>query len=304
MEYDSEGIRATAQKLSKHLTGAHARLTDNYALLVHYTDRLCNLAGFEFDAMDFCIKKLCPQANQFDSNKDSLTDFLEKLATMRSEGVIGEWNMTQVTNKKHESYLAVQLQSIWPIFASRYDVNYSRQSIEALILEHGGAMGENQRFVKSKDVWKEYEKAVTQFEMGTGRLGPDDNLLKPEKPRKLTVAKSALIPSSVVDKTIGSVDKPIDGAIDSNYSGYSSPAWEPIVVPVDEPTVKPEEIQPGTIAIMKIDRTEQGLTVGDTVTISAMQQDTTTGRWFAVIVKNADDKTPISVWIDELDFKL
>ena len=304
MDYDSPAIEALKVRLTPYLTGAHARLRYNYALLVHYTDRLCKMAGFEFDAFAFCVRVLCPQANQFDSNKDSLTDFLEKLATMRSEGVIGEWNMTQVTTKKRESYLAVQLQSVWPIFASRYQVNYSRQSIEALILEHGGATGENQRYVASKDVWREYERAVNQFEMGTGKLGPDDDLVKPEKPIKSAVSKSVLIPSAVIDKTIGTIEKPVDGAIDCNYSGYSSTAWEPIVVPVEEPTIIPEEIQPGTIATMKIDRTDQGFATGDTVTISATQQDTGTGRWFAVIIKNADDKTPISVWFDELDFKL
>ena len=303
LEYQPEAIREIARKLTPHLTGAHARLTDNYALLVHYTDRLCALAGFEFDTLAFCIKSLCPQANQFDSNKDSLTDFLEKLATMRSEGVIGEWNMTQVV-KGSKPYLALQLQSIWPIFDSRYQVNYSRQSIESSIRDRGGLTGDNQRYVKSKDVWKEYERAVNQFEMGTGRLGPDDDLVKPEKPRKSAVSKSVLIPSAVIDKTIGTIEKPIDGAIDCNYSGYSSSAWEPIVVPVDEPTINPEEIQPGTIATMKIDRTEQGFTMGDTVTISATQQDSSTGRWFAVIAKDADGKNPISVWFDELDFKL
>ena len=210
--------------------------------------------------------------------------------------------MTQVT-KKHESYLAVQLQSIWPLFASKHQVNYSRQSIEALIIEKGGATGETQRFVKSKDLWKEYERALNQFEMGTGKLGPDDDLVKPEKPRKSAVSKSVLIPSSIIDKAIGTIEKPIDGAIDCNYSGYSSPAWEPIVTPVDEPTINPSEIEPGTIAIMKIDRTEQGITEGDEVTISAIQQDSITGRWFAVIVKNADNENPISVWIDELELK-
>lgn len=301
MEYDSSGIRATALKLSKYLTGAHARLTDNYALLVHYTDRLCKIAGFEFDAMDFCIKKLCPQANQFDSNKDSLTDFLEKLSTMRSEGVIGEWNMTQVTNKDSKSYLAVQLQSIWPIFAKRYEVNYSRQSIEALIIEHGGATGSNQRFVKSKDLWKEYERAVNQFEMGTGKLGPDDDLVKPEKPRKSAVSKSVLIPSAIIDKAIGTVEKPVDGAIDCNYSGYSSPAWEPIVVPVDEPTIDPKSIHPGDIASLKIDRPEGNLKAGDEVVIEAVYEDAMAGRWFAA-VQNGSENSPCSVWLDELIF--
>ena len=232
LEYQPAAIRETALKLTPHLKGAHARLTDNYALLVHYTDRLCKLAGLEFDAMAFCIKTLCPQANQFDSDKDSLTDFLEKLATMRSDGAIGEWNMSQIT-KNYESYLAVQLHSIWPEFAKRFEVNYSRQSIEALIIEHDGIPQQNIKFVPSKSSWQEYQKAANAFAMGTG------GNTEPKKPKKTAQSRCVLIPSKIVDKAIGG-----DGATETNYSDNptSAPEPSPETTPATPQSEPPEPI--------------------------------------------------------------
>jgi hypothetical protein len=264
--------------------------------LTHYTQKLCDVAGYQFDALDYCIKHLCVDANEYGSDKDSLTDFLEKLSTMRSEGLVGEWNMTQVT-KDHKPYLALQLQSIWPLFESRYQVNYSRQSIESLIRDRDGLVGTNQRFVKSKDCWKDYERALNQAEMSTS-----DANFEPKRPKKTSVAKCALIPADVVAAVIGTADQPTNEAIESNYSNYSSPSWEPIEVKpeVHEP-VKPEGVTPGTIAVMASDRPESGLMAGCQVVVKSINLDEISNSWFAVVESvESSDESPTSVWFSEI----
>lgn len=293
MKFDNEAIRESTRNLTPHLSGAHARLTTNYAILVHYTQRLCDLAGYKFDAMAYCIKHLCPAANVFDSDKDSLTDFLEKLATMKAEGKIGEWNMTQIT-KAYKPYLAIQLHSVWPIFEKEYQVNYSRQSIEALILERGGSTNVPQRFVKSKDVWVDYQKALNQFAMGTGKLGPDDVQIEPTKPKKLGQSRCVLIPSPIVDAAIGG-----ENATDTNYSDNNSPSWEPPVVEVEQAPIAHNEIKAGEIATIAVDHPEADLESGDDVIVESVQQDEKSGVWFAV-VRSDNEKDPISVWLSEL----
>jgi hypothetical protein len=290
MKFDRMAIREIARKLTPYLTGSHARMVDNYAILVHYTQQLCDVAGYAFDALKFCIEQMCPAANAFDSDKDSLTDFLEKLSTMKSEGVIGEWNMSQVT-KGFKPFLAIQMQSIWPLFEQRYQVNYSRQSIEALIIERDGMTGGTQRFVASKTEWQDYQRALNQFEMGTGAT------TAPTKPRKKAQAKCVLIPVASVDAAIGGTD-----ATDTNYSDNPTPAWEPPVVTVEEVAIDPQSIKPGDVASLNTDHPEVGLNSGDDCIIESVHEDAVSGRWFAVI-RNGNEGQPTSVWTDELDLR-
>lgn len=42
--------------------------------------------------VSYCQTKLCRTANEFESDKDSLTDFVEKLQILKTNGKIGEWN--------------------------------------------------------------------------------------------------------------------------------------------------------------------------------------------------------------------
>lgn len=293
MKFDIKAIRQTARNLTPYLTGAHARLTDSYAILVHYTQRLCDMAGYAFNALDYCIKHLCPAAESFDSDKDSLTDFLEKLATMRSEGVVGEWNMTQVV-KAHKPYLAVQLHAIWPEFEKRFQVNYSRQSIEALIVEREGITGSTQRFAQSKQAWLDYLRALAQYEMGLGKLDLNDVPIKPSKPKKTAQSKCVLIPATFVDAAGGG-----EGATNTNYSDNIAPAWEPPTPEPEESIVTHNDIKPGDVVTIVNDHPEADITAGDDVIIVSVVEDAVSGWWFAT-VQTDNEKPPISVWLTEL----
>lgn len=294
MKFDNAAIKKIALQLTPHLTGAHARLTDNYAILAHYTQRLCDLAGFEFNALEYCIKNLCPTANTFDSDKDSLTDFLEKLATLRTKGVVGEWDVSQVTKRGHKSYLAVNMVSVWPIFEREYPhVNYSRQSIEALILERGGANKSAQKFIQDKAIWLDYQRALNQYRMA-GAQGNGDKSLEPIKPSKTACRMCSLIPTAIVDEAIGGKD-----TITTNYSDNSTPSWEPTPATAEDPAPTPDEVKVGDYATVRVNLPEVELKAGDRVVVVEVQQDQESGVWFAIARSDNQGKT-FSLWLEDL----
>lgn len=294
MKFDNQAIKKVALQLTPHLTGAHARLTDSYAILTHYTQRLCDLAGFEFNALEYCINNLCPKANTFESDKCSLTDFLEKLATLRTKGVVGEWDVSQVKKRGHKSYLAINMVSVWPIFEREYPhVNYSRQSIEALISERGGINNSSQKFIKDKAVWMDYQRALNQYRMAGGQ-GSGDKSLEPIKPSKTSTARCSLIPTAIVDEAIGGED-----ATTTNYSDNASPSWESTPPTAEETTPTPDEVKVGDYATVRVNLPEVELKAGDRVAIIEVQQDQESGGWFAIARSDNQGKR-FSLWLNDL----
>lgn len=189
VRYDRSAVKDIRSRLLEHLSGAHSRISSSYALLVYFTQKFCDIAGIDFDAFDYCIKHLCPTANDLESDKDSLTDFLEKLAQMRAEGLVGDWNCTQIKSQ-HKSYLAVVLADIWGDFERRYSPNYSRQSIEQIILGRGGKKNSPQKFVATKLECLEFDRA-----MAASKRGQED-ISVPMRPSKGILKKAILIPGS------------------------------------------------------------------------------------------------------------
>jgi hypothetical protein len=160
---------------------------------------------------------LCPVANDFESDKDSLTDFIEKLAHMRSEGAVGDWNCTKVTSQ-YKSYLAVVLSDVWGEFDRRFAPNYSRQSIEQLIEGRGGKKGP-QKFVSTKLECTEFNRARAAYHRG-------EYSTEPVRPVKKAAKKAILIPESElgefeIDTSFS--DHQEDIIEDNNESHDSSP---------------------------------------------------------------------------------
>jgi hypothetical protein len=236
IQYDRETVREIRSRLLEHLTGSHSRISLSMALLVYFTQRFCDASGVNFDAFEYAVNHLCPVSNDFGSDKDSLTDFLEKLAIMRSEGKVGEWNVTEDKSKD----LAIHLAGIWGGFQSQFNPNYSQQSLEQLIEGRGGSRGCVKKFVKTKQEWVDYERAINQCEMGLGRLDQDDQLIRPIKPSKSRDIKVVVVPRMVaIDAGF------LQGDAKPNSSDPKPEATpEPIEVPQPEPTQesKPEPI--------------------------------------------------------------
>ena len=82
--YDRDAVKDIASRLLEFLPHAHSRIAGSLALITYFTQKFCDVAGLEFDAFTYCKEHLCPSANEFESDKDSLTDFLEK--TQNSQG--------------------------------------------------------------------------------------------------------------------------------------------------------------------------------------------------------------------------
>jgi hypothetical protein len=226
IQYGREAVREIRSRLLEHLTGSHSRISLSMALLVYFTQKFCDVAGVNFDAFDYAVKHLCPTANDFESDKDSLTDFLEKLAIMRSEGLVGEWNLVQ--DKAGD--LAIHLPGIWGGFQSRFNPNYSQQSLEQLIEGRGGAKGAVRRFVGTKQECVDYRKAVNVWEMQASEARG------PAAPKKTENRKSIIVPRTIAAAAGFSSDC---GESDENLPTIDAPA------PTNDPTLESLAKPPG-----------------------------------------------------------
>ena len=219
--YDAEAVKDIEARLLEHLPHAHARISLSLALITYFTQKFADIAGIAFDAFAHCVADLCPTANEFESDKDSLQDFLEKLEIMKSQGSVGEWNYSPVTSGG-KTYRAVYLAEVWGEFDRKFSPNYSRQSLQQLVEGRGGQSA-TQKFVATKLEWVDYERAIAEYKRRDfssieGVLPPP-----PVRPCKTASRKCLLIPTKVVDEILGN---------DSSFSGYSTEA-----IPDIEPEV-------------------------------------------------------------------
>ena len=207
IQYDRAAVREIRSRLLEHLTGSHSRISLSMALLVYFTQKFCDVAGVSFDAFAYAVKHLCPTANDFDSDKDSLTDFLGNISIMLSEGQVGEWNTIQ--DKAGD--LAIHLPGIWGQYQSRFNPNYSQQSLEQLIEGRGGAKGLNRRFVETKQECIDFKRALNAWEM------EGSELRCPVAPKKTKTRKALIIPRVI--------------AAAAGFSSNSDDHEEPIATP-------------------------------------------------------------------------
>lgn len=190
--YPKAEIDNLESRIIEHLHSSHARISQNLALLTYYTQKFCDLAGVEFDALDYCLKHLCPAADDLGSDKDSPTDFLEKLQVLQSENNVGDWNVTTVEKRDGSKFLAVYFSGIWDEFAKKFPVNYSRQTVEKLALERG-AVRDVAKFVDSRLAWIEYLR-------GKATAQRDVDIAAPKPPSKSASRKAILIPYELVEQ--------------------------------------------------------------------------------------------------------
>lgn len=291
LPYSREAIQALAGKIAVHLPTAHKRLAVSYAIVTHYTQELCRLAGYEFDALEYCCRVLCKEAEGYDSNRDDLTDFLLKVEAMRAAGTAGEWNLTRVRSGG-KPYLAVYLTSLWPEFERQFPgVNYSRQSIQQKVETLGGSKDSRQRFVDTKQAWLDYQRELARVE--AHNLACDDPEKEPwtlpAPPAKLSRA-CVLIPASAVDAALGA-----DGAVE-NLAVTEADDLRTVteIVPFKKP-------QPGTVATI-LQKT-QGLEEGETVKVATVAVDQKSSRHYAV-VQRKEGRSPeqVSVWLEFLNW--
>ncbi len=283
LRYSEQAVQvknAIREQLAPHLAGAHARMQNNWALLVYYTQVFCQVAGVEFDVLDYVITTICPDLRALNTQKDSLTDFLEKLQQLQVNGLAGEWNFTE-TNHEGKRWLAIALPDVWQTFSQQFSVNYSRQTIEHLITERGGKRDQRAKFVESKQVWQDYQRALTQFEMADA--SPSNQPHRPVKklPRCVVFVPIALW--TAIGAEVPQTDPQATNAVDT------------------QPQPEKAILEIGDAVVLNRSRPEyeaKGLTVGQRFTITAMRQHVEQQKLYAIC--DSGQGSHYAIWLYEL----
>lgn len=268
--YEAQAIEAHGNQLLEHLSEADSRNANALATLGYFTQKFCGLAGVEFDALTFIKTNICPQTNEQGAGKDSLTDFLEKLAILKADNVAGDWNLTECQKVDGSKYLAVHMGSLWDAFELRFKPNYGQSLIAQLAENAGGAKNDKRYFVSTRENSLAYQRASNASDMGLAGAHP------PIAPKRDRQAKALLIPRSVAEKagffpteedqgqpieipqshtTAPPAPEPIETLPQTLPAGSPTGNWEPEPMPQSTPkrTWTPTHITRDGIAVV-IDR--------------------------------------------------
>jgi hypothetical protein len=187
--YPQQEIKNLQSELVGLLPTAHSRLASSLALVGFYAFRLAELSGVvSKEEVWAYLKGLCGDANQDESKKSSLDDFIDRLLVLRSQTEVGEWNCRLITedgspeNRNYKS-LAVYLHGVWPTM-SRYFKNnlpYSQKIIRQQIEKAGGKTCSKQKFHCDKDSSVTYQRLKVNL-----RTDGDGNSLLPTPPEMVT----------------------------------------------------------------------------------------------------------------------
>ena len=187
--YDQKGIKDLESQLIVKLPAAHARLASSLALIGYYALKVAQLSGVvsEEEVWNY-LSLLCGEANEDESKKPSLDDFVDKLLILRSQTEVGEWNCRLITedgNPENGNYksLAVYLHGVWSLM-SRYFKNnlpYSQKMIRQQIEKVGGKTYSKQKFHCDRDSSITYQRLKVNV-----RADVDGEIILPKPPEMVT----------------------------------------------------------------------------------------------------------------------
>lgn len=187
--YPQQEVKDLESQLIAKLPAAHARLGSSLALVGYYAFRLAELSGVICESQVWAyLSSLCGEANEDESKKSSLDDFIDRLLILRSQTEIGEWNCRLITedgnpdNRNYKS-LAVYLHGVWSLM-SRYFKNqlpYSQKMIRQQIEKGGGKTYSKQKFHSDKDSSITYQRFKVNF-----RADADREIVMPNPPEMVT----------------------------------------------------------------------------------------------------------------------
>ncbi|BAY93638.1 MULTISPECIES: hypothetical protein [unclassified Tolypothrix] len=187
--YHQQGIKDLESQLISKLPTAHARLASSLALVGYYAFRLAELSGVVLaEEVWAYLSYLCGEANEDESKKSSLDDFIDKLLVLRSQTEVGEWNCRLITedgNPENHNYksLAVYIHSVWPVM-SRYfksELPYSQKMIRQQIQKAGGKTYSKQKFHCDKDSSIAYQRCQLNV-----RADVNGEIIVPKSPQMAT----------------------------------------------------------------------------------------------------------------------
>ena len=187
--YDQKAIKDLELQLIAKLPAAHARLASSLGLIGYYALKLAELSGVvsKEEVWNY-LSLLCGEANEDESKKASLDDFVDKLLILRSQTEVGEWNCRLITedgNPENGNYksLAVYLHGVWSLM-SRYFKNnlpYSQKMIRQQIEKAGGKTYSKQKFHCDRDSSITYQRLKVNV-----RADVDGEIIQPLPPEMVT----------------------------------------------------------------------------------------------------------------------
>ena len=189
--YDHQETERIRKEIDKYLPSAHRRISPNLSVLTFYALKLAPYAGLSQEQiMHYVSTVLCRVANDSDSGKSSVKDFVEKLRTLEERSLIGPWNYREFVRRDGKKVAAVKLTSVWSAFERNFQVQYDLQQIKADNEQNGGrnkdvkqAFAASQKEFQAWEIGKlnknsdlnEYQKKVDRcIEIVLGNYGLDD----------------------------------------------------------------------------------------------------------------------------------
>ncbi|MBD1876234.1 hypothetical protein H6F75_22365 [Nodosilinea sp. FACHB-131] len=164
--YPKPAIAVIEADLVKSLPLAHNRIARSLALIVAYTEAICQLAevGNRLNIRQYAVETVCAMANDSENSGDSLRDFVEKLFILRSQAKAGEWNMRFICkhNSSEIKSLALNLPTIWNTLDGAFKLPYNLSIIKHLLQGHQSNMTAQQKFHMDEDVSRAFQRGATQ----------------------------------------------------------------------------------------------------------------------------------------------
>ena len=211
--YPAKEIRVQAQDLRSLLPLAHARVADSLGLVLWYAKAVARLAGYPEERLERYVKEtLCAHANDAESNRSSLEDFLDKCQAAVAQSKIGGWNIRAVEDRAGKQFIAVHMPSVWSVVDKAFLPSYSRSIVESGILKAGGNKRGTQKFYRSEDETKTYLRACIQPQ-GENTSIPKEPVMVPRKCVVIPASLSwdlyeAIIPPRVEDLAVPEPELP------------------------------------------------------------------------------------------------
>jgi hypothetical protein len=206
--YPQHLVKDLESRLIAKLPKAHARLASSLALVTYYAFRLGELSGAVSEAEVWqYLSLLCGEANEDESKKSSLDDFIDRLLILRSQTEIGEWNCRLITeggNLENRNYksLAVYLHGVWSLM-SRYFKNqlpYSQKMVRQQIEKAGGKSYSKQKFHLDKD------SSVTYGRLKVNARADANGEIVPPTPPEMVTRSCVEIPVSLLLDRVNSFE--------------------------------------------------------------------------------------------------
>lgn len=196
--YPREEIFQIEKELLLHLPKAHARIAKSLAITVFYAQKIVELADGKEDVKKWAIANLCPTENDGDSVGDSLQDFIEKVLSLESESLVGDWNKQRITAKDGTQWIALHYADVWNLVDVKFKpATYNLKSLKPLIIKAGGRVNNCiEKFDTSRDESLTYYRALITN-------GTNSKLTPPRK----TNRKAWLLPASLFGEVDNSESK-------------------------------------------------------------------------------------------------